>query len=40
MFPARLGQSCRVLYHEVRRMGRGLPPDNAFLEVNDHQRHL
>ena len=40
VFPARLGQSRRVFDHEVRRMGGGLPPDNAFLEVYDHQRRL
>jgi hypothetical protein len=40
MFPERFGQGRRVFYHEVRRMWGGLPPDNAFLEVNDHQRRL
>jgi hypothetical protein len=40
MFPERLGQSRRVFDHEVRRMGGGLPPSNAFLEIYDHQRRL
>ena len=40
MFPARLGQSRRVLDHEVRRIRGGLPPDIAFLEVYDHQSRL
>jgi hypothetical protein len=40
IFPTGFGQSGRVSNHFVRGMGSGLPSDDAFLEIYDHQRRF